>query len=45
VACIRENHARNDVEIREWMSGNLCRCGAYANIIAAIREAGRQSVS
>jgi xanthine dehydrogenase YagT iron-sulfur-binding subunit len=43
VACIRENHARNDDEIREWMSGNLCRCGAYANIIAAVREAGRQS--
>jgi xanthine dehydrogenase YagT iron-sulfur-binding subunit len=45
VACIRENHARNDDEIREWMSGNLCRCGAYANIIAAVREAGRQPLA
>ncbi|WP_159943424.1 MULTISPECIES: 2Fe-2S iron-sulfur cluster-binding protein [unclassified Nocardiopsis] len=29
----------DDEEIRERMSGNLCRCGAYANIVAAIREA------
>jgi xanthine dehydrogenase YagT iron-sulfur-binding subunit len=45
VGCIRENHARNDDEIREWMSGNLCRCGAYANIIAAVREAGREPLA
>ena len=31
----------SDEEIRERMSGNLCRCGAYVNIVAAIREAGR----
>jgi xanthine dehydrogenase YagT iron-sulfur-binding subunit len=40
VACVREGHARSDTEIRESMSGNICRCGAYPNIVAAIREAG-----
>jgi xanthine dehydrogenase YagT iron-sulfur-binding subunit len=30
-----------DDEIRERMSGNLCRCGAYVNIVAAIREVAR----
>src|SRR4051794_12209008 len=39
VALIRENHANNDDEIREWMSGNICRCGAYPNILSAIKEA------
>jgi xanthine dehydrogenase YagT iron-sulfur-binding subunit len=39
VACIREGHAGSDDEIREYMSGNLCRCGAYPNIVAAIRLA------
>ncbi len=39
VACISEGHARSDAEIREWMSGNLCRCGAYPNIVAAVKEA------
>jgi len=39
VALLKEDHARTDDEIREWMSGNLCRCGAYTNIVAAIREA------
>ena len=38
VACIAEGHARSDEEVREWMSGNICRCGAYTNIVAAIRE-------
>jgi len=38
VACIREGHAANDEEIREFMSGNICRCGAYPNIVAAIKE-------
>ena len=38
VACIAEGHATNDEEVREWMSGNICRCGAYANIVAAIRQ-------
>ncbi len=44
VALIAEKHAGNDDEIREWMSGNICRCGAYPNIVAAIREASNASV-
>ncbi|MDX3924401.1 MAG: (2Fe-2S)-binding protein [Shinella sp.] len=39
VACIREGHAGSQEEIREYMSGNLCRCGAYNSIVAAVREA------
>ncbi|RVD09850.1 MAG: (2Fe-2S)-binding protein [Mesorhizobium sp.] len=39
VACIREGHAGSDGEIREYMAGNLCRCGAYPHIVAAIRQA------
>jgi xanthine dehydrogenase YagT iron-sulfur-binding subunit len=39
VGLIREGHAASDAEIREFMSGNLCRCGAYANIVAAVRQA------
>jgi len=39
VAVVREGHADSDAEIREWMSGNLCRCGAYNGIVAAIRDA------
>jgi xanthine dehydrogenase YagT iron-sulfur-binding subunit len=39
VALLQENHANSDEEIREWMSGNICRCGAYPNILAAIKEA------
>ena len=39
VALLQEGHATSDDEIREWMSGNICRCGAYTNIVAAIREA------
>jgi xanthine dehydrogenase YagT iron-sulfur-binding subunit len=38
VALLREGHATSDAEIAEWMSGNLCRCAAYPNIRAAIRE-------
>lgn len=38
VACIREGHANNRDEIREFMSGNICRCGAYPNIVDAIME-------
>jgi len=42
VALLAEGRARSDAEIREFMSGNLCRCGAYPNIVAAIRDvAGR----
>lgn len=39
VACVNEGHARTDAEIREYMSGNLCRCAAYPNIVAAIKDA------
>jgi xanthine dehydrogenase YagT iron-sulfur-binding subunit len=41
-ALIKEGHAGSDREIREWMSGNICRCGAYPNIVAAIRQAARE---
>jgi xanthine dehydrogenase YagT iron-sulfur-binding subunit len=39
VACINEGHIGSDDEIREFMSGNLCRCGAYPNIVEAIKVA------
>ena len=38
-ALIDEGHAGSTAEIREWMSGNICRCGAYPNIVDAVREA------
>ena len=38
VACIHEGHANSDDEIREYMSGNICRCGAYPNIVKAIAD-------
>jgi xanthine dehydrogenase YagT iron-sulfur-binding subunit len=38
VACINEGHANNEDEIRQYMSGNICRCGAYPNIVDAIME-------
>jgi xanthine dehydrogenase YagT iron-sulfur-binding subunit len=40
---IAEGKARTEEEIRELMSGNICRCGAYPNIVAAIQQAMRQS--
>jgi xanthine dehydrogenase YagT iron-sulfur-binding subunit len=39
VACVHEGHAENDAQIREYMSGNLCRCAAYPNIVDAIKQA------
>ncbi|MBD9664232.1 xanthine dehydrogenase YagT iron-sulfur-binding subunit [Variovorax beijingensis] len=39
IACVREGHATSDAQIREYMSGNICRCGAYTGILEAIREA------
>lgn len=39
VACVKEGKTRNEAEIREFMSGNLCRCGAYPNIVDAIKDA------
>jgi xanthine dehydrogenase YagT iron-sulfur-binding subunit len=38
ISVIREGHAGSAAEIREWMSGNICRCGAYPNIVAAIQD-------
>ncbi len=38
VCCVKEGHANNADEIREFMSGNICRCGAYPNIVDAIME-------
>lgn len=38
IACINEGRANSDMEIREYMSGNICRCGAYPNIVDAIKE-------
>jgi xanthine dehydrogenase YagT iron-sulfur-binding subunit len=40
VACVREGHAATPEQIRDYMSGNLCRCGAYVGIVAAIQDAG-----
>jgi xanthine dehydrogenase YagT iron-sulfur-binding subunit len=39
VACVKEGHAESDAQIREYMSGNLCRCAAYPNIVDAIKQA------
>jgi xanthine dehydrogenase YagT iron-sulfur-binding subunit len=39
VACVNEGHAGSDADIREYMSGNLCRCAAYPNIVAAVNQA------
>ncbi len=42
VACVNEGHAATDDDIREYMSGNICRCAAYPNIVVAIRQARAQ---
>ncbi|MEN4780061.1 (2Fe-2S)-binding protein [Pantoea agglomerans] len=42
VACIKEGHAGSEDEIREYMSGNLCRCGAYPHIVDAIKQAAEE---
>ena len=42
VACVEEGHVRDADEIREYMSGNLCRCAAYPHIVAAIEQAAPQ---
>jgi xanthine dehydrogenase YagT iron-sulfur-binding subunit len=41
LGCIAEGHASSHDEIRFWMSGNICRCGAYPGIVAAVAVAGR----
>ena len=42
VACVKEGHATDDAEIREYMSGNICRCAAYKGIVAAVKQAKPQ---
>jgi xanthine dehydrogenase YagT iron-sulfur-binding subunit len=39
VACVHEGHAETEAQIREYMSGNLCRCAAYPNIVDAVKDA------
>src|SRR4051794_3268994 len=39
IACVHEGHAATDADVREYMSGNLCRCAAYPNIVAAVKQA------
>ena len=39
IGLLSEGHARTDDEVREQMSGNICRCGAYPNIVAAVQDA------
>jgi xanthine dehydrogenase YagT iron-sulfur-binding subunit len=39
VGCVKEGHAGSDEDIREYMSGNICRCAAYPNIVAAVKQA------
>ena len=45
VACIAEGHATDDATVREWMSGNICRCSAYPQITAAVLAAAREPVA
>jgi xanthine dehydrogenase YagT iron-sulfur-binding subunit len=41
-ACVAEGHTGSDEEIREWMSGNICRCSAYPQIVEAVRQAAAE---
>jgi xanthine dehydrogenase YagT iron-sulfur-binding subunit len=43
LGCISEGHANSHAEIRFWMSGNICRCGAYPGIVVAIAAAARRT--
>jgi xanthine dehydrogenase YagT iron-sulfur-binding subunit len=42
LGCIQEGHTGSPAEIREWMSGNICRCGAYTNIVDAVASAATE---
>jgi xanthine dehydrogenase YagT iron-sulfur-binding subunit len=42
IGCVKEGHAGDDDMIREYMSGNLCRCAAYPNIVSAVAQAKAQ---
>ncbi len=44
VACIKEGHAGSAKDIREYMSGNICRCGAYPNIVDAIQDVAKKGL-
>jgi xanthine dehydrogenase YagT iron-sulfur-binding subunit len=43
VACMAEGHAHSPEEIKAWMSGNICRCGAYPGIVGAIAETAKRA--
>jgi xanthine dehydrogenase YagT iron-sulfur-binding subunit len=43
VGCVREGHTTSNEEVREWMSGNICRCSAYPQISAAVTAAAAQA--
>ena len=45
VGCVKEGHAGSEAEIREYMSGNLCRCGAYKGIVESVVQAREQTNS
>jgi xanthine dehydrogenase YagT iron-sulfur-binding subunit len=42
VACVSEGHAGSEDDIREYMSGNICRCAAYPNIVAAVKQSAAE---
>jgi xanthine dehydrogenase YagT iron-sulfur-binding subunit len=42
VACIEEGHTSSELEIREWMSGNICRCSSYPQIVEAVKAAAAE---
>jgi xanthine dehydrogenase YagT iron-sulfur-binding subunit len=44
VALLQEGHARSAAEIREWMSGNLCRCASYPQIVSAVEASASQAI-
>lgn len=43
IACVKEGHAQSRTQIREYMSGNLCRCGAYVGIVSAIEAVAQKA--
>ncbi|MEO6405408.1 MAG: (2Fe-2S)-binding protein [Ferruginibacter sp.] len=45
IACVREGHAGSAEEVRQYMSGNICRCGAYPNIVDAIMDVKQKGVT
>ena len=45
IACIHEGHANTADEVRQYMSGNICRCGAYPNMVDAIMEVKEKGVT